>query len=176
MTQPPVGRTPSPDLDISQWLNIEELCASDGNIESTSQNHPEQPLASQAEISTQPPGNSASTAEQEGQDYSLKPTKSSKGSRRALKNGESFSVTCFPSDPARPEGKKKKRRDFAERRRQEVAQIRKTGACLRCKIRRTSVSLPWDSRAYQYYHVPVTDNCSAVEDRRAMPVSKPRGH
>ena len=50
-----------------------------------------------------------------------------------------FSIICFPSDPARPDGKKKKRRDFNQQRRLEVAQVRKQGACLRCKIRRISV-------------------------------------
>lgn len=51
-----------------------------------------------------------------------------------------YSVICFPSNPSNPSGIKKKRRDFDERRRLEVAQVRKNGACFRCKMRRISVS------------------------------------
>lgn len=52
-----------------------------------------------------------------------------------------YSVICFPSNPTKPDGIKKKRKDFDEKRRLEVARVRKTGACFRCKVRRISVCL-----------------------------------
>lgn len=73
-----------------------------------------------------------------------KQTASSPSPRETVRNMTipEFSVVCFPSNPSKPEGIKKKRRDFAEKRRLEVALVRKTGACFRCKMRRISVSLP----------------------------------
>ncbi|KAF7562175.1 hypothetical protein G7046_g1962 [Stylonectria norvegica] len=52
-----------------------------------------------------------------------------------------YSVICFPSNPSKPDGIKKRRRDFNEKRRLEVARVRKTGACFRCKMRRISCGI-----------------------------------
>lgn len=130
----------SPDLDISQWIHLDELCASEETIDIFAQSHREQSTDESAKNAGSLPG---SLATNHGEHAPLTTTKHAlKGSMAEDVDSKSkFSVICFSSDPARPEGKKKKRRDFTERRRQEVAQIRKAGACLRCKIRRTSVSL-----------------------------------
>lgn len=146
MTQLPNGRTSTPELDISQWLNIDELCSSEGNTETIDQGSDAHGRPAQGGRPSSLPGSLIPIAEPADEEHpTSKTTQLSKDLKTKPETSERFSVICFPSDPARPEGKKKKRRDFTERRRQEVAQIRKSGACLRCKIRRTSVSLPSDS-------------------------------
>lgn len=142
MTQPPLEHQALPEMDIARWIDIDELCAGDTDITSTFKNDFDRDVTTWRRKSAVLPGSSTTTGyneeehppSQPEEDY---PNTSSLETREISR----FSVICFPSDPARPEGKKKKRRDFAEHRRQEVAQIRKAGACLRCKIRRTSVRL-----------------------------------
>ncbi|KAH8884520.1 hypothetical protein GQ53DRAFT_396344 [Thozetella sp. PMI_491] len=47
-------------------------------------------------------------------------------------------IFCFPADPGAPGGVKKRRRDFDNRRRREVASVRKARACVRCRLRKVS--------------------------------------
>ncbi|KAF5017956.1 hypothetical protein F66182_10085 [Fusarium sp. NRRL 66182] len=123
----------SHDVDLEEFVDIQRLCDDASTLlgESaqthTSLNETTIPAGSgnvyseqrgEAEIQHQEQGTQAKT-------YSER-----KGARSSAPAPE-YSVICFPSNPTKPEGIKKKRRDFDERRRLEVAQVRRTGACFR---------------------------------------------
>jgi hypothetical protein len=75
-------------------------------------------------------------------------------------------IICFPANPAVPEGVKKKRSDFGESRRKEVALVRRRGACVRCKTRKTTVCVavetPGTSAALKRLHPSVIPAMFAV--------------
>lgn len=138
--------TSVPDLDISKWLDISELCGSDDPIDAHPGAFARRDAGAQLESPGPLPGSYSRRCRGVNEEHVLpqaNPISDTPG-RTELSEGQRpiFAFTCFPSDPARPEGRKKKRRDFTESRRQEVAQIRKAGACLRCRIRKTPVSHP----------------------------------
>lgn len=142
------SQTPSssPHLDISQWLDIGELCGSDDPIDAHPGSFTRRDAGAQLESPSPLPGSNNRRCRVVDNEHVLpraNPVPDRAGRPELSDSRISISyLTCFPSDPARPEGRKKKRRDFTESRRQEVAQIRKAGACLRCKIRKTPVSHP----------------------------------
>ncbi|KAH7171069.1 hypothetical protein EDB81DRAFT_837616 [Dactylonectria macrodidyma] len=127
------------DDDLEKWLDLDILCQdspSDGggrDIAPLDRSITSEPLSVTRPSSGEP------TQQIEYPKTSLE--SSSKLKRRALVRNTSlpeYSVICFPSNPSRPAGIKKKRKDFDEKRRLEVAQVRRTGACFRCKMRRIS--------------------------------------
>lgn len=140
--------TPMPafeEVDISQWIDIDNLCTEeDSGCDLGSTDEP-------ATFTCD--GSGSDTVEPCGGEESASPVDSliphdeDAAAQQSEQTQESnvgrkpnFSVICFPSDPARPRGSKK-RRDFTQERRVEVAQVRKAGACLRCRVRRISVGL-----------------------------------
>lgn len=130
--------------DLGKWLDLDGLCQ-DSLVDS--------------EIGYPTPlddyhGSTSMAAEEPQSDASRRPNqpqdkerglvlKSKRKPPSTTRNPAEFSVICFPSNPTKPDGIKKKRRDFTEKRRLEVAQVRKTGACFRCKMRRISVRVTW---------------------------------
>ncbi|KAG9507359.1 hypothetical protein J7337_000909 [Fusarium musae] len=130
-------------IDLEEFLDIERLCAGTSKPSQSAQ-----PLTPINEIPIP-----AATSEQQCSEKKIpddtqggyKKNRSfnqprRKGIRSTVSVPE-YSVICFPSNPTKPDGIKKKRKDFDEKRRLEVARVRKTGACFRCKVRRISVCL-----------------------------------
>ncbi|UPK99269.1 hypothetical protein LCI18_010204 [Fusarium solani-melongenae] len=126
------------DVDLETWLDVEGLCedSSDdpGQNATTAQYDISSTLTS---VQTPLDHNPQSEAQPAGQENRACP-KSRRKTTTHANPSVNYSVICFPSNPAKPDGIKKKRKDFEEKRRLEVAQVRKTGACFRCKVRRIS--------------------------------------
>ncbi|KAF7546633.1 hypothetical protein G7Z17_g8293 [Cylindrodendrum hubeiense] len=128
------------DDDLGKWLDLDGLCQDSlSDVVGRDMSPLDCSVTSESVSATQPqPGEPTQQAE-----HLERAIKSgSKLKRQALSRNSSlpeYSVICFPSNPSRPGGIKKKRRDFDDKRRLEVAQVRRTGACFRCKMRRISV-------------------------------------
>lgn len=132
------------DVNLEDFLDVQRLC--DGS--STPPNEPTQ---------TYTPLNNttipARTSDQEcfehkrqddtqrGSERNRSYTLPRRRGIRSIVSVPEYSVICFPSNPTKPDGIKKTRKDFDEKRRREVAQVRKNGACFRCKVRRISVCI-----------------------------------
>lgn len=137
-----------PDDDLAKWLDIDGLCQdfipTDEEIRlSLPRNELQHTKPIETEKSPQNDNLQPSISQEEVNKSALKPKGTNLTRNRNLPE---YSVICFPSNPAKPDGIKKKRKDFTEKRRLEVAQVRKTGACFRCKMRRISVRLNLDFR------------------------------
>lgn len=177
-TQPPA---PVPlDEDISKWLHIEKLCPDEDDTTETIDDRYGQ-FYSPVEWGAAWPSMGSPASGRAVNPQSDDDSPSSKKRRRTYTSNKpsgglatDFTVLCFPSDPARPEGKKKKRRDFTQQRRLEVAKVRKEGACLRCKIRRISVgnSTPEDMWLL-FLGQRANTLRSVAKGNRAMPASRP---
>ncbi|KAJ3470856.1 hypothetical protein MRS44_000955 [Fusarium solani] len=132
---------PAIDDDLETWLDVEGLCedSSDdpGQNATTAQHDISSTLTS---VQTPLDHNPQSEAQPAGQENRACP-KSRRKTTTRTNPSVNYSVICFPSNPAKPDGIKKKRKDFDEKRRLEVAQVRKTGACFRCKVRRISTDI-----------------------------------
>jgi hypothetical protein len=143
---------PAIDDDLETWLDVEGLCedSSDdpGQNATTAQYDISSTLTS---VQTPLDHNPQSEAQPAGQENRACP-KSRRKTTTRTNPSVNYSVICFPSNPAKPDGIKKKRKDFDEKRRLEVAQVRKTGACFRCKVRRISVRAPSLTHEYPPEH------------------------
>lgn len=132
--------SPLADDDLAKWLDVDELCqdllTNDGLCTSPPHSDFQHTEPTSTAISLSEESFPPSTAHEKGSKSKSKLKRSDGPKRRNLPE---YSVICFPSNPAKPDGIKKKRKDFTEKRRLEVAQVRKTGACFRCKMRRISV-------------------------------------
>lgn len=142
MTRIDPANIPAVDDDLETWLNVEGLCEDlpddTGQTATTAQYDGISALTSvQMTLGNNPPDEARAV----GQGNRACSISRRKTTARATPS-VNYSVICFPSNPAKPDGVKKKRKDFDEKRRLEVAQVRKTGACFRCKVRRISVSSP----------------------------------
>lgn len=130
---------PAIDDDLETWLDVEGLCENPsddpGQNATTAQNDISSTLTS---VQMPLDNNPLNEARPVGQESKACPKSRRKTATRTT-SSVNYSVICFPSNPAKPDGIKKKRKDFDEKRRLEVAQVRKTGACFRCKVRRISV-------------------------------------
>ena len=141
-TSQPTLRSPN-DINLEEFLDVERLC----NGASTPPNEPTQAQTCLNEIIIPAPNNTEIHPKKKGQDHIQRGSELSRlhtqPRRRGIRSNVSsipeYAVICFPSNPTKPDGVKKKRKDFDEKRRQEVAQVRKSGACFRCKVRRISV-------------------------------------
>ncbi|KAG8675060.1 hypothetical protein FPOAC1_001037 [Fusarium poae] len=132
----------SNDVDLDEFLHVQRLC--DGA--STPPNDTAQaqtcldeiviPAAASDEIHHKQKRQDDTKRGNELNQSHTKPRR--RGIRSSVSSIPEYSVICFPSNPTKPNGIKKKRKDFDEKRRQEVAQVRKSGACFRCKFRRIS--------------------------------------
>lgn len=130
----------SNDVDLDEFLHVQRLC-------STPPNEPAQAQTCLDEIVIPAAASDEIQHKQERQDDTKRGSElnhsRTQPRRRGIRSSASsipeYSVICFPSNPTKPNGIKKKRKDFDEKRRQEVAQVRKSGACFRCKFRRISV-------------------------------------
>ncbi|KAF4964904.1 hypothetical protein FZEAL_10826 [Fusarium zealandicum] len=129
------------DDDLETWLNVKSLCQ-----DSTDLTHPIQKTTPSEDvgISTstgcQMPPDAQILSNMQPQEYKIEGH--AKLRRKTMSRNSAvpeYSVICSPSNPAKPDGIKKKRKDFDEKRRLEVARVRKTGACIRCKVRKISV-------------------------------------
>jgi hypothetical protein len=130
-------------IDLEEFLDVERLCEG-----TSTPSKPAQPFTPLNEIPIP-----AATSEQEcsdkkrqddtqrGHERNRSFDQPRRRGTRSIVSVPEYSVICFPSNPTKPDGIKKKRKDFDEKRRLEVAQVRKTGACFRCKVRRISVCL-----------------------------------
>ncbi|KAM5369890.1 hypothetical protein ACJZ2D_008791 [Fusarium nematophilum] len=133
MAQCPPSNPPVMDDDLETWLDVEGLCQ-----ESSSTVSPEP-----RQSGTPPPdvgisditnGRRCLQIESKTSTRSIHPHAEdikdhSKLPRQSISRNSTipvYSVICFPSNPAKPDGIKKKRKDFDEKRRLEVAQVRKT--------------------------------------------------
>ncbi|CAM1506804.1 Fc.00g064450.m01.CDS01 [Cosmosporella sp. VM-42] len=128
------------DDDLGKWLDLDGLCQdslTDG--ERSDSTPPDGYQDSTSMANQQPRSNGTETQHQEQQSKAM--TRLKQKSLPRNRNFPEYSLICFPSNPAKPDGVKKKRKDFNEKRRLEVAQVRKTGACFRCKMRRISCGI-----------------------------------
>ncbi|KAI5466349.1 hypothetical protein BGZ63DRAFT_438157 [Mariannaea sp. PMI_226] len=134
--------------DLARWIDIDELCQ--GAVS-------DEPYEKEAPYGNCTSSTSAGTActPFNERNLQLKPPEQVADSRPKTKRQPlardtglpQYSVICFPSNPSNPSGIKKKRRDFDEKRRLEVAQVRKNGACFRCRVRRISCGVGDPCRA-----------------------------
>ncbi|KAJ4130988.1 hypothetical protein NW768_006527 [Fusarium equiseti] len=130
------------DINLEEFLDVERLC----NGASTPPNEPAQAQTCLNEIIIPASSNIETHPKKKGQDDTQHGSELNRSHtqprRRGIRSNVSsipeYAVICFPSNPTKPDGIKKKRKDFDEKRRQEVAQVRKSGACFRCKVRRIS--------------------------------------
>jgi hypothetical protein len=130
------------DVDLDEFLHVQRLC--DGA--STPPNEPTQAQTCLDEIIITAAASDEIHHKQKRQDDTQRGSELNqshtqprrRGIRSSVSSIPEYSVICFPSNPTKPNGIKKKRKDFDEKRRQEVAQVRKSGACFRCKFRRIS--------------------------------------
>lgn len=131
------------DVDLEEFLDVQRLC--DGA--STPTNEPTQAQTCLNEIAIPAVTSDEIRPPQKRQDDTQRGSELNRshtqprrrGIRSSVSSIPEYAVICFPSNPTKPDGIKKKRKDFDEKRRQEVAQVRKSGACFRCKVRRISV-------------------------------------
>ncbi|KAF5671750.1 hypothetical protein FHETE_3963 [Fusarium heterosporum] len=116
------------DVDLEEFLDIQRLC--EGS--STPPDEPAQtytPLneniiparTSDQECPKHTRQDDTQRVNETNQSYTLPRRKGI----RSIVSVPECSVICFPSNPTKPDGIKKKRKDFDERRRREVAQVRK---------------------------------------------------
>lgn len=147
------------DDDLAKWLDVDGICQdfipTDEEIHLSPPRNELQRTKPIETENTYQMGNSQPSISQEKVNKSTLKQKGSNLTRN--RNLPEYSVICFPSNPAKPDGIKKKRKDFTEKRRLEVAQVRKTGACFRCKMRRISVR----------FEPPETSEGGAVRGDRA---------
>ncbi|KAF4469049.1 hypothetical protein FALBO_4066 [Fusarium albosuccineum] len=122
------------DDDLETWIDVQGLCE-DSPIAS---NDPGQTATPPGDVDISTPNSGHILPDRPRQDNVLPEGQGDKGSSKSQRKSATraapkpeYSVICFPSNPAKPDGIKKKRKDFDERRRLEVAQVRKTGACFR---------------------------------------------
>jgi hypothetical protein len=132
------------DVDLEDFLDVQRLC--DGS--STPPDEPAQTYTPLNEITIPARTSDQECSEHKRQDDTQRGSERNRSytlpRRRGIRSIVSvpeYSVICFPSNPTKPDGIKKKRKDFDEKRRREVAQVRKNGACFRCKVRRISVCI-----------------------------------
>ncbi|KAG6992212.1 ATP-dependent DNA helicase pif1 [Fusarium oxysporum f. sp. conglutinans] len=134
-------------IDLEEFLDIERLCEGTSTPLKSAQ-----PLTPLNEIPIPAATSKQQCSEKKRQDDTQRGYERNlsfnqprrKGIRSTVSVPE-YSVICFPSNPTKPDGIKKKRKDFDEKRRLEVARVRKTGACFRCKVRRISYSRSRDA-------------------------------
>ncbi|KIL95157.1 hypothetical protein FAVG1_02089 [Fusarium avenaceum] len=122
------------DVNLEDFLDVQRLC--DGS--STPPNEPTQAYTPLNNITIP-----ARTSDQECSEHKRQDDTQRGGERdrsytlprrrgiRSIVSVPEYSVICFPSNPTKPDGIKKTRKDFDEKRRREVAQVRKNGACFR---------------------------------------------
>jgi hypothetical protein len=126
---------PYSDDELDRWFSFDQICY-------------DVPPASSPERDQISPENSQGDALQAvGTAGPLTPALPIRGARRAniarvARPKPPFAVVCFPANPLEPNGLKKKRKDFQEARRKEVALVRRKGACFQCRARKTTVRAP----------------------------------
>ncbi|KAK7420472.1 hypothetical protein QQZ08_010388 [Neonectria magnoliae] len=122
------------DDDLGKWIDLDGLCEdslSDGvgrDIEPPSSSIPSKSVSA-TQIQPEKP-----TQQTKGPDRATKLRFKPKG--HALPRNTSlpeYSVICFPSSPSHPAGIKKKRKDFDDKRRLEVAQCGIGDPCKACE-------------------------------------------
>ncbi|KAK7424884.1 hypothetical protein QQX98_000159 [Neonectria punicea] len=122
------------DDDLGKWIDLDGLCEdslSDGvgrDIEPPSSSIPSESVSATQPRSREP------IQQTKGPDRATKLRSKPKG--HALPRNMSlpeYSVICFPSSPSHPAGIKKKRRDFDDKRRVEVAQCGIGDPCRACE-------------------------------------------
>ncbi|KAJ0145092.1 hypothetical protein HZ326_12180 [Fusarium oxysporum f. sp. albedinis] len=127
-------------IDLEEFLDIERLC--EGTSTPSKSAHPLTPLNEipipAATSKQQCSEKKRQDDTQRGYERNLSFSQPRRKGIRSTVSVPEYSVICFPSNPTKPDGIKKKRKDFDEKRRLEVARVRKTGACFRCKVRRIS--------------------------------------
>ncbi|KAF9769406.1 hypothetical protein IL306_013165 [Fusarium sp. DS 682] len=118
-------------VDLEEFLDVQRLCEG-----TSTPSEPAQPLTPLNEITIP-----AATSDQErsekreddtqrGHRRNRSLTQPRRKGIRSIVSVPEYAVICFPSNPTKPDGIKKKRKDFDERRRLEVAQVRKTARLL----------------------------------------------
>ncbi|KAG4265770.1 hypothetical protein FPRO03_01054 [Fusarium proliferatum] len=127
-------------IDLEDFLDIERLCEGTSTPSKSAQ-----PLTPLNEIPIPAATSKQRCSEKKRQDDTQGGHETNRPFNQRRRKGirstvsvPEYSVICFPSNPTKPDGIKKKRKDFDEKRRLEVARVRKTGACFRCKVRRIS--------------------------------------
>lgn len=139
-------------IDLEEFLDIERLC--EGTSTPSKSAHPLTPLNEipipAATSKQQCSEKKRQDDTQRGYERNLSFSQPRRKGIRSTVSVPEYSVICFPSNPTKPDGIKKKRKDFDEKRRLEVARVRKTGACFRCKVRRISVCLTAFAQARTY--------------------------
>lgn len=144
MTDAVLPVTSTNEVDFHQWLDIDNLypphdsAAEDENAQSLLIREPEYCPSLATSV--------ASECHQKRRETTTSATRSTPRNPGLCAQSHQFSIITFPSDPKKPKGRKKKRSDFDEQRRLEVAQTRRSGACLRCRIRRIAVSTYFGGR------------------------------
>lgn len=145
-THPPHHQelAPRPEDDISRWIDVDSLCPDhDGQPASAEDSHGQyssvQAPCDPAAGSEQRRGPSSSAKPGVTRERGVRHREDRAPGRVTSKADHAFYTMCFPANPAKPEGDKKRRRDFSHQRRLEVARVRRAGACIRCRIRRVSV-------------------------------------
>ncbi|KAF5973261.1 hypothetical protein FBULB1_8397 [Fusarium bulbicola] len=128
-------------IDLEEFLDIERLCEGTSTPSKSAQ-----PLTPLNEIPIPAATSKQQCSEKKRQDDTQGGYETNRSFNRPGRKGirstvsvPEYSVICFPSNPTKPDGIKKKRKDFDEKRRLEVARVRKSGACFRCKVRRISL-------------------------------------
>ncbi|KAH6997915.1 hypothetical protein BKA56DRAFT_12128 [Ilyonectria sp. MPI-CAGE-AT-0026] len=131
--------TSSADDDLGIWLDLESLCQDSLSDGVGRDNTPLDCSMTSEPASAAQPRSGKPAKQIECAEGSISSTSKLKRQVSARNTSRpEYSVICFPSNPSQPAGIKKKRRDFDEKRRLEVAQVRRNGACFRCKMRRIS--------------------------------------
>lgn len=133
-----VSNSPN-DVDLDEFLHVQRLCSTPPNEPAQAQTCLDEiviPAAASDEIQHKQKRQDDTQRGSELNHSRTQPRR--RGIRSSVSSIPEYSVICFPSNPTKPNGIKKKRKDFDEKRRQEVAQVRKSGACFRCKFRRIS--------------------------------------
>ncbi|RGP63361.1 hypothetical protein FLONG3_9922 [Fusarium longipes] len=127
----------SNDVDLEEFLDVQRLC--DGA--STPPNEPAQTQTCLNKIAILAATNNEIHPRKKRQDDTQRGSELNrshtqprpKGIRPNVSSIPEYSVICFPSNPTKPNGIKKKRKDFDEKRRQEVAQCGVGAPCQACE-------------------------------------------
>ncbi|KAH6898701.1 hypothetical protein B0T10DRAFT_454020 [Thelonectria olida] len=148
MPEPTTPTSVAVEDELARWIDVDGLCQDFLSDEPPADEALRHNCSSSASISATQPRSDQVNRQVEPPEPLLKPKPGSKRQSLPRHAGlPEYSVICFPSNPSNPRGIKKKRRDFDERRRLEVAQVRKNGACFRCKMRRISCGVGDPCRA-----------------------------
>ncbi|KAF4456833.1 hypothetical protein F53441_1130 [Fusarium austroafricanum] len=118
----------SPSLiDLDEFLDVERLCDGASTPSESTQVHiPLDEIPIPAATSDQEcPDNKRQDDTQRSHERQRSYTLPRRRGIRSIVSVPDYSVICFPSNPTKPDGIKKKRKDFDEKRRREVAQVRK---------------------------------------------------